>query len=221
VRCLVVVPCACLSPSASQIFCRSGGLDLTGGHSWAGLAGLTAGWLTWRRRRGHSATASLQLCARAVPCPSASCLSCGSSAASLSPVSLSSALCVLCRFVPSCPVEILTIALLPAVLLLFSLTPHHHHHYHHKPDPPSAYPSFPNAHVISRLSRSLARSPVVDQSPPAPTRPLRPVLVQRPAPSSASLDPLSSRLHARPRRCRLSSHQSSRGPGIALDSTQP
>jgi hypothetical protein len=114
-------------------------------------------------------------------------------------------------------VEILTIALLYCRTAAVHLHPHHHRHHNHKPDPPSAYPSFPNAHVIFRLSRSLARSPVVDQSPPAPTRPLHPVLVvvQRPAPSSASLDPLSSRLHARPRRCHLRYHQSSRGLGIA------
>ena len=188
-----------------------------------------AGWLTWRRRRGHSATASLQLCARAVPCPPASCLSCGSSAASLSlsPVSLSSALCVLCHFVPSCPVEILTIALLycrTATVLTYTTPP--------PPLPPQTRPSVclpfvsqcPRDFPPEPLARSFARCrpiPAGAYSTVASCPRRRPTACSQLCITRPSVF-TSSRLHARPRRYHLRYHHHySQGLGITPDTTRP
>jgi hypothetical protein len=206
----LVVPCACPPRSRRSSAGRGLGLD------WrAGLP--AAGWLTWRRRRGHSAAASLQLCARAVPCPSASaCL-----------VRRLALPCVSSSFRPvlSCPVEILTVALLYCRTTTAAV---HFHHHPPPPPPPQTRPPVclpfvsqcPRDIPPEPLARSFARCRTIPAAADS-TVASRPALVQRPAPSSASLDPLSSRPHARPRRCHLRYHQSSRGPGITPHSTQP
>jgi hypothetical protein len=194
------VPCAC--PLGLADLLQVGGLDLTGLDWRAGLP--AAGWLTWRRRRGHSATASLQLCARAVPCPSASaCL-----------VRRLALPCVSSSFRPVLSCGDLTVALLYCRTTTAAV--HFHHHPPPPPPPPQTRPPVclpfvsqcPRDIPPEPLARSFARCRTIPAAADS-TVASRPALVQRPAPSSASLDPLSSRPHARPRRCHLRYHQSS------------